>query len=95
VDIDELRKRIDLMDDVLLRVFNERARIALEIGHVKKGLGLPVFDPGREKRIFSRMKEDNPGPLDDGAVVRLFERVVDESRRLERIRSQGEGPEEC
>jgi chorismate mutase len=95
VDIDELRKRIDLMDDVLLRVFNERARIALEIGRVKKGLGLPVFDPGREKRIFSRMKEDNPGPLDDGAVVRLFERVVDESRRLERIRSQGEGPEEC
>ncbi|MBP2688708.1 MAG: Chorismate mutase [Deltaproteobacteria bacterium] len=95
MDIDELRKRIDLMDDVLLRVFNERARIALEIGHEKKGLGLPVFDPGREKRIFSRMKEDNPGPLDDGAVVRLFERVVDESRRLERIRSQGEGPEGC
>ncbi|MBE0602104.1 MAG: chorismate mutase [Deltaproteobacteria bacterium] len=95
MDIDELRKRIDLMDDVLLRVFNERARIALEIGHVKKGLGLPVFDPGREKRIFSRMKEDNPGPLDDGAVVRLFERVVDESRRLERIRSQEEGPEGC
>jgi len=93
--MDELRKRIDLMDDVLLRVFNERARIALEIGRVKKGLGLPVFDPGREKRIFARMKVDNPGPLDDGAVVRLFERVVDESRRLERIRSQGEGPEEC
>jgi chorismate mutase len=92
VDIDELRKRIDLMDDVLLRVFNERARIALEIGLVKKRLGLPVFDPGREKRIFARMKEENPGPLDDGAVVRLFERVVDESRRLERIRSQGEEP---
>ena len=93
--IDELRKRIDLLDDVLLRIFNERARLALEIGHIKKAQGLPVFDPGREKRIFDRMKGDNPGPLDDGAVVRLFERVVDESRRLERIRSQGEGPEEC
>lgn len=95
MDIDELRKRIDLMDDVLLRVFNERARIALEIGRVKKMLGLPVFDPGREKRIFARMKGENPGPLDDGAVVRLFERVVDESRRLERIRSQEEGAGEC
>ncbi len=95
MDIDELRKRIDLMDDVLLRVFNERARIALEIGREKKKLGLPVFDPGREKRIFARMKGENPGPLDDGAVVRLFERVVDESRRLERIRSQEEGPGEC
>ena len=95
MDIDEIRKRIDLLDDVLLRVFNERARLALEIGQVKKGLGLPVFDPAREKRIFARMKGDNPGPLDDGAVVRLFERVVDESRRLERMKSQGEGPEKC
>jgi chorismate mutase len=93
--MDDLRKRIDLLDDVLLRIFNERARLALEIGHVKKDLGLPVYDPAREKRIFARMKEENPGPLDDGAIVRLFERVVDESRRLERIESQREGRGEC
>jgi chorismate mutase len=64
VQIDEIRKRIDLLDDVLLRIFNERARLALQIGHLKKGTGLPVFDPAREKRILTRMKEDNPGPLD-------------------------------
>jgi len=92
VDIDELRKRIDLMDDVLLRVFNERARIALESGREQQTPRLPVFAPGRENRIFARMKGENPGPLDDGAGVRLFERVVDEARRLERIRSQGEEP---
>lgn len=85
MDIADLRQRIDLLDDVLLRIFNERARLALEIGHLKKELHLPVFDPGREKRIFARMKQDNPGPLDDGAIIRLFERVIDESRRLERI----------
>ena len=90
MDINEIRIRIDLLDDVLLRIFNERARLALEIGHLKKGLNLPVFDPAREKRIFTRMKDDNPGPLDDGAIVRLFERVVDESRRLERIMSHQE-----
>ena len=95
MDMDGLRKRIDLLDDVLLRVFNERARLALEIGHIKKERGLPVYDPAREKHIFARMKGDNPGPLDGGAIVRLFERVVDESRRLERIESQGEGREEC
>jgi len=94
LDINEIRKRIDLLDDVLLRIFNERARLALEIGHHKKQLNLPVYDPSREKRIFARMKEDNPGPLDDGAIVRLFERVIDESRRLERIRSHGETEEE-
>jgi len=88
LDINETRKRIDLLDDVLLRIFNERARLALQIGHLKKGLSLPVFDPAREKRIFERMRTDNPGPLDDEAIVRLFERVVDESRRLERITSQ-------
>jgi len=95
VNIGEIRQRIDLLDDVLLRIFNERARLALEIGHHKKLLDLPVYDPSREKRIFIRMKEDNPGPLDDGAIVRLFERVIDESRRLERIMTQAEGPEEC
>ena len=92
VEIDDIRKRIDLLDDVLLRIFNERARLALEIGNIKKEFGLPVFDPAREKRIFARMKGENPGPLDDGAIVRLFERVVDESRSLERIMSKREGP---
>ncbi len=95
MDMDELRKRIDLLDDVLLRIFNERARLALEIGHIKKERGLPVYDAAREKRIFERMKGENPGPLDGGAIVRLFERVVDESRRLERTESRGEGREPC
>ncbi len=94
MDINEIRQRIDLLDDVLLRIFNERARLALEIGHHKKLLGLPVYDAGREKNIFSRMKQDNPGPLDDGAIVRLFERVIDESRHLERIMTQAEEGEQ-
>ncbi|WP_298271230.1 chorismate mutase [Geobacter sp.] len=83
--IDELRQEIDRLDAELLRIFNRRAGLALEIGKIKKGRGLPVYDPTREKAIFERMKGENPGPLDNGAIVRLFERVIDESRRLERI----------
>jgi chorismate mutase len=79
------RDEIDRIDSDLLSIFNRRATLALEIGRIKKTLNLPVYDPSREKRIFDRMKDDNPGPLDNGAVVRLFERVIDESRRLERI----------
>jgi chorismate mutase len=90
LDIDEIRKEIDRMDDDLLRIFNQRAALALKIGEIKKERDLPVYDPGREKRIFERVKSKNPGPLDDGAIVRLFERVIDESRRLERIRTKGE-----
>ncbi|WP_129125856.1 chorismate mutase [Geomonas oryzae] len=88
--IDDIRDRIDRLDSELLRIFNERASLALQIGEIKKGLDLPVYDPAREKRIFSRMTAENDGPLDDQAIVRLFERVIDESRRLERIMTRGE-----
>lgn len=92
--IDEIRESIDRLDDELLRIFNQRAALALEIGMIKKGLDLPVYDPSREKRIFQRMSARNPGPLDDDAIVRLFERVIDESRRLERIRTHGDAHDE-
>jgi chorismate mutase len=85
MDINEIRNEIDRLDDELLRIFNERAILALKIGEIKKQSGLPVYDPEREKKIFQRMKNGNPGPLDDQAIVRLFERVIDESRRLERL----------
>lgn len=88
--IDDIRLRINQLDDELLRIFNERAALALEIGQVKKTLNLPIYDPKREKLIFARMTKDNPGPLDDSAIIRLFERVIDESRSLERIHSKGE-----
>ena len=90
MSIDDIRENIDRIDSELLRIFNERASLALQIGEIKKGLDLPVYDPAREKRIFTRMTAENPGPLDDEAIVRLFERVVDESRRLERIRTRGD-----
>lgn len=88
--IDELRSEIDRIDTNLLNIFNLRASLALQIGELKKVSGLPVFDPNREKQIFQRMKQENPGPLDDQAIVRLFERVIDESRRLERIMTGSE-----
>ena len=89
--IDDIRQEIDRLDSELLGIFNKRAELALQIGELKKGLGLPVYDPAREKRIFQRMKAENRGPLDDQAIIRLFERVVDESRRLERFMTSNEG----
>ena len=87
--IDDYRKEINRLDSELLRIFNERAALALKIGGIKKELGIPVYDPEREKRIFEAISNANPGPLEDDAVIRLFERVIDESRRLERIRTKG------
>ena len=91
--IDTYRQEIDRLDSLLLQIFNQRAELALRIGEIKKQKGLAVYDPSREKSIFRRMQADNPGPLDDQAIIRLFERVIDESRRLERIRTSELGPE--
>lgn len=90
MDIDSIRLKINQLDAELLRIFNERAALALEIGHIKKKLDLPIYDPKREKLIFERMKEQNPGPLENEAIVRLFERVIDESRSLERTKAKGD-----
>jgi len=88
--IDEIREQIDALDDELLKIFNRRAALALAIGEIKKTEGRAVYDPNREQNIFDRMQASNPGPLDNGAIVRLYERVIDETRRLERIRTKGE-----
>ncbi|PLY04839.1 MAG: chorismate mutase [Desulfuromonas sp.] len=87
--IDDIRIEIDRLDRELLDIFNRRAALALKIGEIKKELNLAVYDPSREKKIFERMRKDNPGPLDNEAIVRLFERVIDESRSLERLRTKG------
>jgi len=89
VTIDDIREEIDRLDNELLVIFNRRADMALKIGHLKKDLGLPIYDPSREKRIFTKMESRNPGPLDNSAIKRLFERVIDESRTLERIKTKG------
>jgi chorismate mutase len=88
--IDDIRQEIDRLDDELLQIFNQRAALALKIGELKKVHNLPIYDPSREKKIFDKMKANNPGPLDNAAIVRLFERVIDESRSLERMRTKGD-----
>ena len=70
---------------------SSRSACAVEIGRLKRHVGLPVYQPEREKRILERVARNNPGPLDSGAVQRVFERVIDESRRLERLAGEAEG----
>lgn len=83
--IDEWRRRIDAIDEQLMRLLNSRSACAVEIGKVKRSLGLPVYSPEREAWILERVMRENPGPLDPTAVKRVFERIIDESRRLERL----------
>jgi chorismate mutase len=84
------RRRIDTIDDQLMRLLNSRSACAVEIGRIKRVLGLPVYAPEREAYVLDRVMRDNPGPLEPLAVRRVFERIIDESRRLERISADEE-----
>ena len=89
-EVDGLRRRIDLIDDQLMKLLNSRSACAVEIGRVKRHLGMAVYQPEREGWILDRVSVNNPGPLDSGAVKRVFERIIDESRRLERLAQEAE-----
>lgn len=91
--IDDLREDIDRVDEVLVRLLNERARVACEIGRIKKQLGVDVYQPDREKEVLAHVRGiAAEGPLGPDAIARLFERIIDEARRLERTVVHEEEP---
>lgn len=83
--IDDLRQRIDDIDEDLVRLLSARAACALAIGRLKEELGLAIYQPDRERQVLAHVRQVNPGPLDGEAIARLFERIIDEARRLERM----------
>lgn len=82
--IAELRGRMDEHDSRLVALLNERASCAKEIGKLKQTLGREVYQPEREIEVLNHVRSRNGGPLDADAITRLFERIIDEARRLER-----------
>ncbi len=78
-----LRDAIDAVDQRLLELIAERVRLVLEVGEYKAARDLPVYDPERERLLIARLTELAPTPLEPETVRRIFERVIDESRRLE------------
>ncbi len=87
-DIVSLRKQIDAIDEQLVRLLNERSSFALAIGRLKEHAREPIYQPAREAEVLAHVRTINTGPLDDAAMTRLFERVIDEARRLERLAAQ-------
>ena len=87
-EIDRIRDAIDRVDEVIVRLLNQRAKYAIEIGEIKGILGLPIYAPEREKQVLQHVETASEGPLETAAVRRLFERIIDESRRMERQSAQ-------
>jgi len=88
LELTRLREAIDRVDEVLVKLLNQRAKYAIEIGEIKGVLSLPIYAPEREKQVLLHVEQSSEGPLEESAVRRLFERIIDESRRVERQSAQ-------
>ena len=81
--IEDWRAKIDALDRKLLEILSERAECAIAVGRLKSAQKLEVFDPERERQVIHNILHENKGPLDEHALRRIFERVIDECRRIE------------
>ena len=80
----EYRKRIDVLDVKILGLLKERTRVVEEIGRIKQKLKMPIYEPKREDQVFHNVTTHNQGPLSAEAVQRVFERIIDEMRNIQR-----------
>ncbi|HKV40065.1 MAG TPA: chorismate mutase [Blastocatellia bacterium] len=84
---------MDDIDERLVELLNRRASCAIEIGRVKREKGLPFYSPTREVEVLDHVAKVGLGPLEPDAMRRLFERIIDEARRIERITVEREEAE--
>jgi len=85
MDIAGWRKRIDELDRKLVELLNQRAQCAVEIGRLKRHTNLPVYEPDRERIILENVCRLNQGPLSDADLKRVYERMIDVMRTIQKL----------
>ena len=93
--LEEYRILVDNADRRIVELLNERTRAVEEIGRVKREAKLPIYEPKREDQVFANVTNVNQGPITQEAIRRIFERIIDEMRtiqrqRMERAANEGE-----
>ena len=84
MDIEDWRKQIDELDRKLVALLSERARAAVEIGRLKRNTAMPIYEPDRERAVFENVQEANSGPLPGRDLVRIYERIIDVMRNIQK-----------
>lgn len=92
--LEEYRLMIDEVDRRIVALLNERTAVVENIGRVKREAQLPVYEPKREDQVFANITSANHGPLTTQAVRGIFERIIDASRSIQRLRMMQKPPEE-
>ena len=84
MDIEDWRKKIDDLDRKLVALLSERAKAAIAIGRLKRETSLPIYEPDRERVVFENVQESNHGPLPGRDLVRIYERIIDVMRNIQK-----------
>jgi chorismate mutase len=92
-DLARCREQIDEVDRRLLDLLNERTAVVEEIGRIKRVMHMGIYEPKREDQVFNNVLTYNRGPLPPEAVKRIFERVIDEMRTVQKLKMVGEEEE--
>jgi chorismate mutase / prephenate dehydratase len=82
--LNELREMIDKLDARLVEVINERAKVVVEIGKVKRGSGEPIYASDREQAVFNKITELNQGPLPQTTLNAIYRELMSGSFSLEK-----------
>ncbi|MBZ2176347.1 MAG: chorismate mutase [Acidobacteriota bacterium] len=80
------RAEIDEVDRRLVALINERVRVVERIGQIKQSAAFDVYEPNRERAVLENVAAANGGPLPADSAVRIFERIMDEMRTIQRNR---------
>ncbi len=88
----DLRVFIDDLDRRIVGLLNERVSIVEEIGRVKRDADMPVYEPDREERVFANVRSvTSDDPLAQAAMQRIFERIIEEMREIQKLRMMSNG----
>jgi len=82
--LEDIRKEIDALDQSLVEALSRRANLAQEVGRVKGVDQKPFFTPERERAIYDRLRDINPGPLQGRQLIAVFREIISAARALEK-----------
>lgn len=94
MEIADWRKKIDGLDEQIVRLLNERAKAAVEIGKIKQRTQAAIYEPNREQVVFDHVRQVNPGPLSGAQLQDIYFRVMDVMRALQRVDAAQAGSDE-
>jgi chorismate mutase len=92
MDISEWRRKIDELDRKLVELLSQRAQAAHEIGKLKRGVGMPIYEPDREQTVFDNVRRANPGPLPDHDLLAIYERIMNIMRQIQYVEMAPDAP---